>query len=1055
MNIYMPRLALFGRVLLLLSLICLTASMAVGQGKRTFVAGEIILYCQPGTSLATANAIAAKVQPASVTPLLLANCYTLELPAARRTDADTLAAVTTLKGDPNVRWVGPSRLHVPLDIPKATPNDPMYSKQWNLPLINMPQAWVLQKGQPGHNVAWIDSGFDPKHEDAKGQFDPGSYDFADNDSDITADGSGADFDHGTHTSGIAIAITNNSIGIAGIDWQNIKCVGLKIQPKGQPNLSTTAILNSYAYIAAHRNDLHIDACNMSYGGPGDPNDVNDPEYQGVKSCVDAGVIMVGSAGNGGNTDVNLPAFYPFVISVSAVNPAGKLTYYSTYGKVELAAPGGEQTTDTDPNGILSLRQNSTYGFAQGTSDAAPHVTAVAALLTSTPGVTQKLAIKAMEDTANRTGLTQIPDAKYGYGLLDAYAALLRVSVTAVILDPAGVTPNGQSTDPSGVTPPVETLKPLLRFHLSNVPLSNLVITIDGRSFSWTDVQNNAVPGVSDVQPIQGNPSGDNPDYIVAFRYSFPSGTPEQHTIAVTGTNPNSGTSSTDTRIITIQPHTFSPGLSFVSIPYFESAQDSPTGQFRNANQLLAPDATLFRWLDTQATNAQGLLVAVGKYAQYGPGISDALSVYASLQPPDVVTNLAPTQQGDPSDVRPLGLAWFLHANANLPVVTYGVDYPRQAVRIPLHEGWNMVGDPFRFTVPFNTAVIQNGDGTQIPIQQAADQKLVLPTLFRLVSGQYEYDTLPGGAFHPWEGHWLYVVPKDPNNLTYGNTLFIIIPPTQVSGADASGGGRAAVKAATSNSSAANNAGGWRVQLQARTHDLADTNNYIGMSPHATDGEDTTKVPKPPLPSPYVSLGLARAHSLAGVYTQDLRSFGGSKSWDVVVNTDQPDADVVVSWSGLTTVPKNYRLSVTDKTSGQTIDMAQQSSMTFHTGHTGGSRSYVVTARPTNAGGKALLTNIFVNPSRVGAGRGVATYEIGYTVSQDVRVDVSILSTGGRLLAQVSPSRAVTTGDNHLVWNGRDSAGRALPAGAYVLQLRAVNTNGDVSHEVRPLLITGR
>jgi hypothetical protein len=250
-------------------------------------------------------------------------------------------------------------------------------------------------------------------------------------------------------------------------------------------------------------------------------------------------------------------------------------------------------------------------------------------------------------------------------------------------------------------------------------------------------------------------------------------------------------------------------------------------------------------------------------------------------------------------------------------------------------------------------------------------------------------------------------------------------------------------------------GGWSVQLEARTRSLADSYNYIGMSPHATTSNDATKVPKPPLPVPYVSVGIARQNSPAGIYAQDLQPLGGAKSWDIVVSTDQADSDVVLSWAGMTAVPRNYRLTLTDKVSGQTVDMRQQASYKFHTGHPAASRSFVVTARPTIPEGRALLTDVFINPGRSAGGRAASAYEIGYTVSQDARVDISVLSLDGRMLGQISPSRAVTSGQNTVVWNGLDSTGRTLPANTYVLQIRAVTASGDLTRLVHPFLVTGR
>ena len=47
----------------------------------------------------------------------------------------------------------------------VVPNDPRYQEQWNLPLINMPQAWAIEKGDPNVVIAIVDVGFDYKHED--------------------------------------------------------------------------------------------------------------------------------------------------------------------------------------------------------------------------------------------------------------------------------------------------------------------------------------------------------------------------------------------------------------------------------------------------------------------------------------------------------------------------------------------------------------------------------------------------------------------------------------------------------------------------------------------------------------------------------------------------------------------------------------------------------------------------------------------------------------------------------------------------------------------------
>ncbi|MCW3052738.1 MAG: Subtilisin-like serine protease, partial [Chthonomonadales bacterium] len=446
--IHRPRLRHLGRALAFAALFATGAAQtAFGQAVKT-IPGEIILYMQPGTDQNVATTLANTVNPVSVTPLLLKDCYLLKLPQVHANVADTATAVATLKMNPNVRWVNANEAVKLLQTggaTKLTPNDPRFNEQWGLTQINMPQAWTLQKGAVNVNVADVDSGFDPLHEDLKGQYLPESFDFNLNTPNITAV---AGNDHGVATSGVMIALTNNATGIAGVCWENIKCLGLKVDVTGSPGaINIAAALNAFAYITANKVKLHIVAVNLSFGGGGDPTDTSNPEYVATKAMVDAGVIVVGSAGNSGDAGnpINIPAYYPHVISVASTDRNGKTTGYSEFNKVEIAAPGGDAgATGVPANGILVTNLGSAYAFEDGTSFAAPHVTAAFGLLMSVPGVTPAQAKKAMFDTANRKGLalTTLPDAHYGFGVLDVYAALLQVSVSVVIDDPIGINAQG-------------------------------------------------------------------------------------------------------------------------------------------------------------------------------------------------------------------------------------------------------------------------------------------------------------------------------------------------------------------------------------------------------------------------------------------------------------------------------------------------------------------------------------------------------------------------------------------------------------------------------------
>jgi hypothetical protein len=207
-------------------------------------------------------------------------------------------------------------------------------------------------------------------------------------------------------------------------------------------------------------------------------------------------------------------------------------------------------------------------------------------------------------------------------------------------------------------------------------------------------------------------------------------------------------------------------------------------------------------------------------------------------------------------------------------------------------------------------------------------------------------------------------------------------------------------------------------------------------------------------SPYVSLAIVRPNSRATLYAQDLRPPGGTQTWTVAVATDQKRANVTVAWPDIQKLPRNYAAILTDPVSGQTIDMRNQSSYQFNSGTAAATRSFTVTVEPTSVRGRALITNIVVNPSRSG-GRSLGIYNIQYTLSRDAQVQASILNFGGRTLGQIGGTRAVPSGDNALVWNGQDGEGRAVPAGSYVIQLRAIAPDGEVTRQVVPLIVTGR
>lgn len=299
----------------------------------------------------------------------------------------------------------------------STPNDPLYDLQWNFPLINLPDAWDISTGTDV-TVAVIDTGVNPFGFDGFGNRILWGYNA------ILKIPGGIDFhSHGTHVAGTIGQETNNTFGVAGIAY-NVKILPVKVMLFLGFGLDSW-IIDGITWAI----DNDADIINLSLGG-GSPSkayeDVFDYAYE-------KGVTVVAAAGNDGSDTVGYPAAYEKCIAVGAVRYDKSRTYYSNYGEaLDLVAPGGDRKVDQNGDGFddgiyqetfwfLGLLWN--YVYKSGTSMASPHVAGVAALVKSLhPEYGPDEIRQALQDTAEDLGDPGW-DAMYGYGLVDAYAAV--------------------------------------------------------------------------------------------------------------------------------------------------------------------------------------------------------------------------------------------------------------------------------------------------------------------------------------------------------------------------------------------------------------------------------------------------------------------------------------------------------------------------------------------------------------------------------------------------------------------------------------------------------
>ncbi|TYB95940.1 MAG: S8 family serine peptidase, partial [Kosmotoga sp.] len=112
-------------------------------------------------------------------------------------------------------------VYEPEVIPEIYPNDTYFDNQWHYETINLPAAWSQTTGSINVVVAVLDTGVRFDHPDLDGVFWETGYDFVDDDLDPTDPGTTSapdDLSHGTHVAGTIAALSNNYVGVAGVNW---------------------------------------------------------------------------------------------------------------------------------------------------------------------------------------------------------------------------------------------------------------------------------------------------------------------------------------------------------------------------------------------------------------------------------------------------------------------------------------------------------------------------------------------------------------------------------------------------------------------------------------------------------------------------------------------------------------------------------------------------------------------------------------------------------------------------------------------------------------------
>lgn len=466
------------------------AGRRAAPGQPGAARGVIVKYRSPG-ALAQAQSLAGSAVRGSVGRTLVLSDQSAADLTRLRADPEVEYvvpnAVLSVQSLPAQALPAQSLSAQALPAP-VVPTDQYAPLQWAYPLLGYGAVWRDMQDHPYTKpvtVAVLDTGVRFDHPDLQGALwlpGEGALDVLAqcSGSKANGDGDGPDTDptdpdtterrginsHGTHVTGIIAARWGRftpacpgctDSGVVGATYSApVKILPVRVLDAPGGNGSEADISLAIRYAAGESINLEgrtytnphpAQVINLSLGGPISASAAR-PLCEAVAEATRRGSLVVAAGGNDGLTTPYYPAACDGAVAVAAVSLSGGLperAYYSqAYDKIVLSAPGGSGRTQYNgktldgelfSDEIISTGWNydthqPAYLVEAGTSQATPQVSALAALLLS-KGVTSDAAstLKRMTDTATHLGIPG-RNPEYGYGLINAAAALNAPAVQA-------------------------------------------------------------------------------------------------------------------------------------------------------------------------------------------------------------------------------------------------------------------------------------------------------------------------------------------------------------------------------------------------------------------------------------------------------------------------------------------------------------------------------------------------------------------------------------------------------------------------------------------------
>jgi len=384
--------------------------------------------------------------------------------------------------------------------------------------------------------------------------------------------------------------------------------------------------------------------------------------------------------------------------------------------------------------------------------------------------------------------------------------------------------------------------------------------------------------------------------------------------------------------------------------------------------------------------------------------------YAELQDP---TNTTELQHPVP------GQGFWLITRDDQDIPLRGVSTPLdKPCRISIRHGWNMIGNPFAFSVDFthasteSDAIIGSGLGIEWPRGWLA------------TTGKYETGTT---VLDEGRGYWIY------NN---GEDDVLLIPPVGYSAGKETSEFEIDDEVFTC------------VRLEARIGTRADCYNHCGLRPGATSAKDRFDYMDTP-PSPGGELSLSLLSENGQHLLSDYRSSSvEGTSWTLLLTSNRINEEFELTVTIERPLPEGWLLHAVSTDELVITDLTNSGTLTGRVHSTAFARTWFLVAGPADyvsdhqqvveAEFGETVTSFSLEPAFPNPFASTVGTVVTLAVPKATRAAVRIYNVRGRVVRELHDGN-ISRGRRRFVWYGRDDNGRRVASGIYIVRAESPET----------------